>query len=408
VTVPIIKPISGHTGCAGVMRYLEKDGRALAVDYLNLPAPEIEPGAELPSYLTYDWAREMDATRAAAGNDIPWRGMRVRTYKHYVLSPDPGDRIELDDLRRLTMAWVRENFDDYEVAVVYHDDNAGRIPHAHVVVNNTNIRNMLRLQDPEPRALKRSVQQLAKEAGLSYLKDAPAGDAPPHRTLQRCHMRRAESELKARGEYSWVADIRSRVEIARAVARDAGDFKELLGAMGIDVSDNSEKAAVRDWIFALSDSPSRKVAGESLGLSYGRERLLARFSSGASILSSSGSRAIAEVAEKAVRVGDLDELRDLAAAVSFIDTNRIRSLEQLREALEGSPAMGEKILPLAERIGMLPEHAKRLPARKPANKEPSAGRGGRLRSRGGNAAQPRREQSPPLPSRQDRPDRGQR
>lgn len=34
---------------------------------------------------------------------------------------------------------------------------------------------MLRLQDSEPRALKRSVQRLAKEMGLSYLEDAPQG-----------------------------------------------------------------------------------------------------------------------------------------------------------------------------------------------------------------------------------------
>lgn len=381
------------------MRYLEKDGRALAVDYLNMSAPLIDPETELPSYGPYDWAREMDAFRAANDNDVPWRGKRVRTYKHYILSPDPGDRIELDDLRRLTMAWVRENFDDYEVAVVYHDDNKGRIPHAHVIVNNTNIRTLRRLQDPEPRALKRSIQRLAKEAGLSYLKDAPADDIPLHRTLQRRYMRRAESELDARGEYSWVADIRSRVEIARAVARDAGDFKDLLGAMGIDVSDNSEKAAVRDWIFALSDTPTRKVAGESLGLSYGRERLLARFSSGASALASDGGRAIVEIAAKAVRVGDLEELRGLADAVSFIDGNRIRSMAELREAAKGSPAIGEKILPVAERTRMLPERAVRPPARKPANAKQRQRPGtGPPRSRN-DQRQPQRETPAPRPRR---------
>lgn len=384
------------------MRYLERDGRALAVDYLNLPAHAIEPGEELPGYGPYDWAREMDATRAAAGNDAPWQGKRARTYKHYVLSPDPGDSIGLDDLRRLTMAWVRENFDDYEVAVVYHDDNAGRIPHAHVVVNNTNLRNGFRLQDPEPRALKRSAQRLAKGMGLSYLKDAPEGEGPPHRTLQRRYMRRAESELAARGEYSWVADIRSRVEIARAVARDAGDFKDLLGAMGVDVLDNSEKAARHDWVFALADTPARKVSGESLGLSYGRERLLARFSSGASTLASSGGRIIAEVAAGAVRVGDLDELRDLAAAVSFIDGNRIRGMAQLREALEGSPAMGEKILPVAERIGMLPEHAQRPPARKPASARQRSGPGKTQASQRRNQKQRQRETPPPRPRRDER------
>lgn len=53
--------------------------------------------------------------------------------------------------------------------------NTGRIPHAHVVVNNTNVRTMLRLQDSEPRALKRSVQRLAKEIGALVPGGRPQG-----------------------------------------------------------------------------------------------------------------------------------------------------------------------------------------------------------------------------------------
>ena len=34
--MPILKPISGHGGTARIMRYLTKEGRALAADYLNL------------------------------------------------------------------------------------------------------------------------------------------------------------------------------------------------------------------------------------------------------------------------------------------------------------------------------------------------------------------------------------
>ena len=153
------------------------------------------------------------------------------------------------------MAWVRENFADFEVAVVYHDDNAGRIPHAHVVVNNTNVSNLRRLQDPDPRALKRSAQRLAKDMGLSYLKDAPKGAAaPPRRTLQRTYVRRAEAELSRRGLYSWVADIRMRIEVARAVAHDEADFRSLLSEMDVAVADNSPRAQRRDWVYSLVDA----------------------------------------------------------------------------------------------------------------------------------------------------------
>ena len=34
--MPVIKPIPGHTSVRGVQRYLERDGRALGIDLLNL------------------------------------------------------------------------------------------------------------------------------------------------------------------------------------------------------------------------------------------------------------------------------------------------------------------------------------------------------------------------------------
>lgn len=107
----------------------------------------------------------MDGTRSRWRNDTPWGGRPCRTYKHYVLSPDPKDHVGLDDLRELTVSWAREHFGDYEVAIVYHDDNAGHIPHAHVVVNNTDIVTGRRLQDPDPKELKLPLQRMAHERG---------------------------------------------------------------------------------------------------------------------------------------------------------------------------------------------------------------------------------------------------
>ena len=156
--MPLLKPISGHTSCRGAFRYLTKDGRALAADYLNLDMPEREGDA-------FDWASAMDATRSCWRNDTPWGGRPCRTYKHYMLSPDPKDHVGLDDLRKLTVAWTREHFGDYEVAIVCHDENAGHVPHAHVVANNTNIVTGRRLQDPDPKELKLPRQRMAYERG---------------------------------------------------------------------------------------------------------------------------------------------------------------------------------------------------------------------------------------------------
>lgn len=131
--MPILKPISGHGSTGGIRRYLEKGGRALARDLFNLSYDERDAGAlGEDAKEACAWDAEMDATRAAFGTDAPWRGKPARTFKHFVLSPDPGDDIDLATLRELACSWALRHFDDHEIAIVYHDDNARGIPHAHL------------------------------------------------------------------------------------------------------------------------------------------------------------------------------------------------------------------------------------------------------------------------------------
>lgn len=173
VAVLYVKCISGHTSARSVQLYLKRGGRALTTDFLNIDAPVTGVCDGLEDHGRIDWWREMYLTRAAFGNDAAWNGHRSRTWKHYSLSPDPEDGIELARLRRLATAWAKENFGDYEVTIVYHDDNEGHIPHAHVVVNNTNLATGRRIQEPDPRAVKRSVQRPARDMGLLGFEDAP-------------------------------------------------------------------------------------------------------------------------------------------------------------------------------------------------------------------------------------------
>ncbi len=294
----MLKTIAGHTSARGICRYLTRKNRALASDYINIDVPDpMHPDA------AFDWARVMDSTRRAFGNDLPWRGKRVRTYKHYVVSPDPKDGIGLEALRELATTWAAEHFSEYEVAIVYHNDNARGIPHAHVVVNNTNIETGRRLQDPDPKALAASLQDIAERQGLSALR-APklAGVAAraqrrnPKRhpeTYRSEYVRRVEKELTERGEYSWTADIRARVRIARTVARSEAEFRSVLSSMGVTVTDNSPKAQRRDWIYALADHPTRRISGERMGLAYGRERL-------EPLLRSGGIRRLEDAGERAI------------------------------------------------------------------------------------------------------------
>jgi len=371
----MLKSIAGHTSTRGIRRYLTRKNRALAADYLNIDAP--------PDDRAFDWAAVMDSTRRAFGNDLPWRGRRVRTYKHYIVSPDPKDRVSLEALRGLARSWAEEHFADYEVAIVYHDDNEGGIPHAHVVVSNTNLETGRRLQDPDPKALASSLQELAQSQGLTPLAPPAAqgvaaraerrANRPRPKTYRSEYVRRAEKELVDRGEYSWTADIRSRVRIARSIARSEGEFRSLLGTLGVTVSDNSPNAQRRDWIYALADRPSRRIGGERLGLSYSRERLEPLLHSGGMRrLSDASERTVAEIARRAVEVGSLSELSLLSRAVALIESSRAVCISDL-EAIAESGGESSAVAAYARAARILPEERPPAPSRRPASRGVSGG-----------------------------------
>ena len=220
--MPILKPISGHGSVAGIRRYLEKKNRAIGRDVLNLPLDgEWVCEDRGQSAIFVDWDVEMDATREAYGTNSEWRGLKARTFKHFVISPDPEDRIDLASLRELSQAWVGAYFPDHEVAIVYHEDNEGRIPHAHVVVNNVNLKTGYRMQTEHPEDLNRALQDMARERGLSGLSNVmpersqKSTEPEAARTCQGIYFGRAEKEIMRSGNYSWVGDIRARVALAK-------------------------------------------------------------------------------------------------------------------------------------------------------------------------------------------------
>lgn len=372
--MPFIKAIAGHTRLGAAQRYLEREGRALARDFLNLDAPmEGMDDDGLPEYGDYDWSSIMDGTREKLGNDRPFRGRKARTYKHYVISPDPRDTVSLSRLRSVTMSWVEENFGDYEVAVVYHDDNEHHVPHAHVVVNNTNLDTGRRLQDPDPGALNGSLQRIARDAGLTHFVGRLDGAARDETHYRRRAVDRTEASLARRGEYSWVADIRARVDVARGIAKNPEDFQGALREMGINVRESASRKG--DWVYSLAETPSRQVTGSKLGASYTRREVTGW-------LRSPTRRApvpvtvhnVREVAAGAIEVKDLRELVDLSEAVSIVSRGGFRSLSAMDSAVsrmrgmpnrEATVARLERARRYCAEHGILPERATTQPNRRP-------------------------------------------
>lgn len=338
--MPILKPISGHGSTGGIRRYLEKGGRALARDLFNLSYDERDAGAlGDDAKEACAWDAEMDATRAAFGTDAPWRGKPARTFKHFVLSPDPGDDIDLAALHELACSWALRHFGDHEIAIVYHDDNARGIPHAHIVVNNANLRTGYRMQTQHPEDLNRDLQDMARERGLSGLSNDRSPVSPSRaqgragaggpRSRRNVYLGRAEKEIVRSGGYSWVGDIRARVALAKTTARDEAEFLGILDALGVHVADNSAKARRDDWVFSLAEEPSKKVSGERLGFVYGKEMLRRRFErEGAYRPTDASTARIREAAERALELNDLSELSRLSSALETCAKFDVESIEE--------------------------------------------------------------------------------
>lgn len=347
--MPILKQIAGHGTCVPVQKYLEKNGRALARDFLNIEdAPDADLMVEPSVGPAIEWAKTMDEFRAANGNDEPWNGRAARTFKHFVLSPSPDDNIDLQALRDITHAWVRRYFEEFQVAIVYHNDNESRIPHAHIVVSNTNVVTGNRMHHDDPRDLNRGLQELSAERGLHALSNerpepktgferlAVQSAKPTARpiTLQEDYRSRAERRAQEQEGYSWVADIRSRVNVAKNLARNEGEFTQILKMLGVEVSENSRNARRPDWIFSLADTPTRRVSGERLGASYGRGSLERKFvRAKVDHLSDKSSRELLRLARSAVDLKNLDELDMLAGALETCGRWHITSIDAATTAI---------------------------------------------------------------------------
>lgn len=331
--MPILKPIAGHGSTHGIREYLEKGDRALARDMLNLPLQEWvgEIGNAIDT--SFCWDVEMDETRHAFENDTPWRGRDARTFKHFILSPDPDDHIDLGALRELSKAWAQRYFAEHEIAIIYHDDNEGGIPHAHIVVNNTNLETGYRMHTEHPEDLNRALQDMARERGLTGLSNDIEPKKGSHksspRSRQAVYFGHEEKKILREGNYSWVSDIRARVALAKNTSRNEADFREALRRLGIEIADNSASARRDDWIFSLADQPTKKVSGERLGYTFGKQMLTSRFQRQGAYHPE--PRTEHDIRLRAINAVELNDLQDLSRLSAVLETCAKFDIRYLRD-----------------------------------------------------------------------------
>ena len=229
-----------HEKCSEhIFDYLEFDGnrrRAMAHDFCNIVGDADKR----------NWDVRMDKTRALEGNDRDWGNKRAVYYRHFVISPDPKDKVDLETLREITKEWATYFFGNgfepgvkgcYEVAIVYHDDNTNHVPHAHIIVNNTDLLSGRRLHFDNQEAKEDLIdvlQQISKKHGLRYFDTSIEGKASRKLSAKGRLITKAERAVEKAGRFSWKADLRARVRTAMMVTNTHEEFFEELDYLGVD------------------------------------------------------------------------------------------------------------------------------------------------------------------------------
>lgn len=315
--MPELQGIAGHTTCRGIAHYLEgKEGdRVLAQDFINITKDHNGPD-------DLEWWKQMDATRRLAGNDkgrvVKGVVQRPMTFDHIVVSPDPRDDIDLVILRECVTEWAQDCFPNYEIAITYHDDNVNRIPHAHVVINNTNLVNLKRfttehdrkslreanatlqnialahglrgfssdhhsLTDEEMERLGKTVGTRCGEHGEHWHDPAQSHVVPPRQRVpkrvvtQQRRRTTVSDHMEQRQQWSWKEEMQDAMDVALRLTHSEQEYRQVLAQLGIRVTDN---AAHTDWLYTCPTKPGMRVTGRTLGRQYERDQVRMRYATG--------------------------------------------------------------------------------------------------------------------------------
>lgn len=385
-------------------RLPERGERALAHDFINIS--ERNGRAGVP------WYDQMDLTRQAYGNDVAkaGKGSRPLTYVQYIISPDPRDDCDLPKLRDLTMEWARKWFSDYQVAVVYHDDNGAGILHAHVIVNNTNLETGRRLGPYLTKARVQQINQSMQELSLAYglraydsehesrtrdeMREAGTDlertEGSPHasRKGERAKVNRrwlkveeskTETVIRAEGGRPWKADLRDAIDCALAIAANEAEFLAALRAVGVDVTEsrNRRLKGKPDWVFhhpsQRAEGNKRECRGSRLGDMYSRRNLERVFALGYANMRQAASMVDGPVAPLDARTrhniirglevvgvarpGSTVTLKQVTELLAFNKRNKVEGYADY-EALSDSKA--KEMASLARELGMFDWKTERL------------------------------------------------
>lgn len=238
--------------------------------YERVRAERLSPNLTQLNDSKYDWAQEMLDTKRAWGKEAG------RQYYHFVFSPDPQDKVGVDEVADMAAEWAGNMYPEGQWAVEVHDDNTNHIPHAHIILNSVLPKTGYKVQRSNTKIIQeaRAAQKIAEKHGLSTLEDIVEWRKEQRKQEQEELLQSqpeklsmAERALKKEGKWSWKQDIRDAVNETVGKSSNMEQFIYLMEAKGYKVN---RSGRCRDITFShpRSQGYNYRASSKSLGANY--------------------------------------------------------------------------------------------------------------------------------------------
>jgi hypothetical protein len=154
-------------------------------------------------------------------------------------------------------------YPQYQSAVYTHIDGEHHILHNHIIVSKVNLETGKKLDERKGAAVERARtanDAIAKKQGWQVI--APV----------REHQSKTEQDLTQKGQYSYMSDLRSRIDAVMqdTAVSDFKTFSERLDRSGVNVSVRGKNVS---YVFLDANSKQRRARGKRLGTDYDKEAI---------------------------------------------------------------------------------------------------------------------------------------
>ncbi|MGY5438735.1 relaxase/mobilization nuclease domain-containing protein [Lactiplantibacillus argentoratensis] len=250
------KPLHEHTE-----RWLEenrlerldalKDCRAVAVGGTNGIDPVI--------------AKEQFKAVQQAFNQTARRNQVLRITQSFALNElDPTNTGDWQRANDLGCELAEKLYPDYQTAVYTHLDGQNHILHNHIIINKVNLQTGKKLDERKGSAVERARNandEISKEQGWKVIEPV------------REHQSRTEQDLTKKGQYSYMADLRGRIDTTMQDTSicDFKTFSDVLARSGVNVSIRGQNVS---YAFLDANKKQRRARGKRLGTDYEKETIL--------------------------------------------------------------------------------------------------------------------------------------